>query len=512
MKKLGTLKNLILIISALIISVVSLWVVFYFITVRNVRTNMIEQAVTSSDAILSRIEEELLMIDDTAYELSHYDRISEMLLAKTPMEFFDNGCITSDRAGLIIGDENPADNVVVFNNGGLFYRFRGNLSNTSLKKVYSLLENGKFGAISIQTNGMNYIGNAKRVTEGNETIGYVVLLMDRTHLDKIFSDYSNLEYLRITLSSDDKVLCSNFENVTPDFDNDESSIIFYKEREIGLSGLKLSVFCMDSIPPQVVSYFRISLPITVLILVIILILFILFLKKRMFDPKEKELIETRMKAQEAELSNEKTINALLKKQISAHFTVNTMNAVRALINKGEKAKATEMCDEFSRLLRYANAAEENISLMEEYYILEQYAGIMQKRYPGRFTFFVDIDDSYENIFIPRMLLQPIVENAILHGIRDKGGKVSLDTEVGDDLIIRIRNTGSSLSEAELTELKENLRNTDKSMEGLTGVALSNIQRRIRMLCGEKYGISVELEDSENVFTVILRKDLEMHKN
>ena len=82
---------------------------------------------------------------------------------------------------------------------------------------------------------------------------------------------------------------------------------------------------------------------------------------------------------------------------------------------GENEKAGLLCDGLSFLLRYANAGDSYISGMEEFFVLEKYVEIMEIRYPDRFTAEIEMEDALEGVELPRMLLQPIVENSILHG-------------------------------------------------------------------------------------------------
>jgi len=90
---------------------------------------------------------------------------------------------------------------------------------------------------------------------------------------------------------------------------------------------------------------------------------------------------------------------------------------------GEKEPAAHICDELSTLLRYANAGDEYISLLEEFYVLRQYVGIMQARFPGK----IEEEDYFDEVYVPRMLLQPLVENAIQHGLNG-AGKVRVSAE------------------------------------------------------------------------------------
>ena len=126
---------------------------------------------------------------------------------------------------------------------------------------------------------------------------------------------------------------------------------------------------------------------------------------------------------------------------------------------------------------------------------------MEIRYPGRFTVDIDMIDELEEIELPRMLLQPIIENSIVHGIiggtTESGGEVHLYSEMSDDKVrFVIEDNGCGMSTAALNGLREDITNADMDdveVEGLSHVALVNIERRIHSYFGKEYGITIESE-------------------
>ncbi len=217
--------------------------------------------------------------------------------------------------------------------------------------------------------------------------------------------------------------------------------------------------------------------------------------------RDSELFESQIMVKEAEVEKERTLISLLKKQINAHFTVNTLNVVRALINKNDKEQAIIICDNLSSLLRYANAADEYISLSEEFMILSQYVAIMQIRYPNMITFEVEEDDDYSEIQVPRMLIQPIIENSIIHGLLLKPGVITVRARVSDKIEIDVVDNGVGMSKEKEEAVSDSLMYADSFDESdLNHIALVNIQRRINMICGPKYGLSIH--SSEGLGTIV----------
>ena len=470
-----------------------LWGIFYKLTMNIIRINMTEQTKTTSDAIISRIEDEILIIDDTAYSLAHYDRIQNMVTRKTDEDFYDAGGSASEKSLIIIGNQTPVDNAVVYRSDGIYYRLKGKMSNTALDRVFDMISGGETKSISVSSNGMTYLGSIEPVYVDNEIKGYVVLFMERTELEKIFHDYKDMEYLGMALTGHDSILCSNRDINYDELDAIKYKSVFCKEKVIGFTGFSLIVYSEKELSHKISRYFMIALPATIILFFLIVTIFIRYLNRVIMQVRMKEM----------ELQNEKTLSSLLKKQISAHFTVNTLNVVRALINKGNKDEASATCEELSLLLRYANAGEENISLMEEFYILEQYVAIMQTRYPNKITFNINMEDEYEDVCIPRMLLQPIVENAIIHGLSGGSGEVRVYAEINEDVKIYVCDNGKGMDDKTLAALRESIADCDNAEKrGLSHMALINIQKRILMVCGEGYGIGVESKENEGTTVMV----------
>ncbi|MBP5385115.1 MAG: histidine kinase [Lachnospiraceae bacterium] len=481
-------------LTLLFFSLILLWVIFYVLTRQIMEQNMQQQALISSESIISRIEEDLLSLENAAYELGTTDAVNAIITTDDNRSFYDAASSAEDSLLIGTGMEN-ADNIVIFRSDGLFYRIKGSIPNTALKRAFYLMEREEMSTVTVSSGGNTYIGACETVIRDGRKIGYILLLMEQAKIEQILNVYNDLDYLGVALVSGDKLLYSNRISNTDQLKVAIEEAVFCKEKEIGLSGCRLLVYCERGITGSLSTYFRIAMPVTILILIFVMLLSARYMNRNLIDPinnVERALYETQIRVQESELENERTLIALLKKQISAHFTVNTLNVVRSLINKGEKESASRICDELSALLRYANAADEYISLLEEFWVLEQYTGIMQIRYPGRITAQIESDDAFEKILIPRMLLQPIVENAIIHGLAGGVGTVGVSAKLHpDEVIITVEDDGCGMDADQLHKVTQGLELDDYEERDLNHIALQNIQRRIRMVCGEPYGLKIE---------------------
>jgi len=459
---------------ALVVSVVLLWLVFYCVTLMATRRIMRQQAVNVSEQIISDVEEELLALEEAALELSADPGILKIAGESDVSGFYAAGADYIGETRTEPFALRSADHVVVYDAEGRFFRVKGTIPNTALERAFWLMENSGDRIVTVTSNDTAYIGPYEALAGG----GYVALLMERTRLERLLGSYNDLDYIGAALFAGGRLLCTNRNIREEEIGKLRERAVFYKEKEIGLSGYRLLVWSERGISRTLTGYFSVAMPATIICLVVVMFFFVRYIRRRFVS--------------EAELEKERTLGLLLKKQISAHFTVNTLNAIRALIRKGKKDEAAGICDELSTLLRYANAGERSIPLMEEFFVLEQYIGIMQARYPDTIEAEVETDDAYAEILIPRMCLQPLVENAIRHGLAGGKGRLSIRAELTEkELLIRVKDDGKGMPKERLLEVRKGLQDAEDVEDAdLNGIALKNVQRRIRMVCGEDYGLTI----------------------
>ncbi|HET6444506.1 MAG TPA: sensor histidine kinase [candidate division Zixibacteria bacterium] len=195
-----------------------------------------------------------------------------------------------------------------------------------------------------------------------------------------------------------------------------------------------------------------------------------------------EIARNEQKKREAELE------ALLL-QISPHFLFNTLNTIRWAIINGNQHKAAEMILELARLLRSTlSKGSELISLNEEIDILRSYVSILKMRQESDFELSCTVDDNLKEKMIPRLLLQPIVENAVIHGFTDleKAGSIDISAvETNGDLIITVRDNGKG------TDLSRVHEPQNAKCIRFSGIGIDNVDERIKLHFGDRYGLQIE---------------------
>jgi len=161
----------------------------------------------------------------------------------------------------------------------------------------------------------------------------------------------------------------------------------------------------------------------------------------------------RLQAQSAELHAQlvEARLAMLRTQLNPHFLFNTLNAISALVATDPRG-VRDMIALLSELLRYAlkDSGEQEIPLHEELRLLRLYLEILEIRYQGQLRTLVAVDPDAREALVPNLILQPLVENAVKHGIDRAGGYGTVEVRAyraGDDLILSVQNTGPGNSAA-----------------------------------------------------------------
>ncbi|MFA9463915.1 MAG: sensor histidine kinase [Velocimicrobium sp.] len=149
--------------------------------------------------------------------------------------------------------------------------------------------------------------------------------------------------------------------------------------------------------------------------------------------------------------------------------------------------------------RYAHDEDEFINAWDEFQVLSNYIGIMNIRYNDKFIPDFDVDDRFMDYKIPRMLLQPIIENVIVHGYRNYQQDCKIDITgrlVDNHLEIIIRDYGEGIPTSKLHDMQMKLSEDGTYPSGINHIALLNIDCRIKSYYGKNTGISI-VSSTEN---------------
>lgn len=193
----------------------------------------------------------------------------------------------------------------------------------------------------------------------------------------------------------------------------------------------------------------------------------------------------------------------LQNQINPHFLYNTLESIRSECLIADLTSVADMTEALASFFRYTISKVENlVSVEEELQNCETYFRIQQYRFEDRLTLTVECDEGdREEIYrcrLPKLTMQPILENSIIHGTELKVGTGNLTIHLertGKRLLIRISDDGVGMDEATLARLNARLSASglavhQQGSEEKGGVALSNVNNRVRLLFGQEYGLHV----------------------
>lgn len=185
----------------------------------------------------------------------------------------------------------------------------------------------------------------------------------------------------------------------------------------------------------------------------------------------------------------------LQYQINPHFLFNTLQAINyeiLTITKGKTGNANKMLENLSDVLRYSlDSPECDVSIREEVEICKKYVDIQKMREDRHFSMEWEIDPEIEGYRIPRMLLQPLLENSLSHGLKyKKDGRLRVAIRKRkDDIYFKVIDNGDGISSEKTALLRERLEKTKDEFES-KHIGLTNVNQRLILAYGEKAGIHI----------------------
>ena len=196
---------------------------------------------------------------------------------------------------------------------------------------------------------------------------------------------------------------------------------------------------------------------------------------------------------------------LIQEQIKPHFLYNTLELIKSMIDLGIYDEAGEAISTLARFYRYSlSKGSDIITIATEIDMVKQYLYIEKLRHMEYFDYEIDCEKDTEQYVIPKLILQPILENAIVHGTTSDGRMclVSLSVKNAEDtIVITVKDDGNGIKPDKLQQLNKDLEETRGEEKGSFG--LFSINRRVRLLYGNEYGICLESEPGKGT-SVILR--------
>nr|WP_317428150.1 histidine kinase [uncultured Blautia sp.] len=229
--------------------------------------------------------------------------------------------------------------------------------------------------------------------------------------------------------------------------------------------------------------------------------------KAAVEQQHGQMIESMRMKQRAE-------REALESQINAHFICNTLNAINYEAIDSGNYKVSVLLKKLSNILRYTfDQKHQNVYMFQEISWIEQYLFLQKERLDQVFTYEIDFDSDYDNWPCRKLMLQPFVENSILHGFEGKeyGGKILIrGYGYKEFLKIEIEDNGCGMTEEKEQIIQEILDNPMVAKEKEVGIGISNVITRMRMYYGEEFRVTLDTREGEGskfIFILPTPKDI-----
>ncbi len=202
----------------------------------------------------------------------------------------------------------------------------------------------------------------------------------------------------------------------------------------------------------------------------------------------QELMTT---VREEEINLRKTELKALQAQINPHFLYNTLDSIAWMCEQGRNADAVKMVHALARLFRISiSKGHELIPIAKEIEHAESYLQIQKYRYKNQFTYAFDVDPACLDYLCNKITLQPIIENAINHGLDLMVEEGHIDVQVkqdGDDIVFRVQDNGVGMTPEQIEAIMQ------RGPKDRTGIGIKNVNDRLKIYFGKNYGLHISSE-------------------
>ncbi len=417
-----------------------------------------------------------------------------------------------------------------------------------------------------------YVRRIDDVEARNRELGYLYVVFDKSEIDRVFADLSEVLDTRVTLRNrDGEILYANFADAWQWTEEAGEKAVMIRdtipkgspwvkwEYEIGNLGLTLTFYDeVRKLNHNIQELNRWTETVILLTVGIILLASFLFAKTivtpvlrlhdrlvriRSGDFQVRVPVETKdelgdvglafndmaaeidrlvNKVYTIQIKEKEAAIAALQAQINPHFLYNTLDMIKSMADIYEAGEVSDVIVALSGLFRYAtHTSTVIVTVREELENLSNYMKIVNARLGGRITCKVEVPDELLDQPVVKVCLQPIVENSISHGLR-RGAKARdilvRFARMEQDIVITVRDDGVGIDAGRMDEIRRRLalppgENTD---ERIGSVGLKNIHDRIRLYYGSENGVTIEIRPREGTTVTVrypayLRPDGQRHE-
>lgn len=373
---------------------------------------------------------------------------------------------------------------------------------------------------------------AKAVSDSSGPIGYAVMSLNRDQLDELFSAYVGTGGLLLldpywdcvysSQNADGETLAPLLRDrlLSDQSLSDGSGSEFYVA-ESATSGFVLLYVQPEPVADWVMRLLYIVAAVTILICLALCALVSMRLSRQLFEPirelnaamgaVEEGRLDTRLEVRSTdemgqlagrfnrmaerlhahldesvrrrqELSDAQI--RMMQAQLNPHFLYNTLDTVKWMGKINQVPEVATVAADLADILRSSISGDEFVTLSQELTTLNRYVEIQSIRFPGKFTLTTDVDEAALDVLVPKLMLQPIVENSIIHGFAESGGTISVTARLdAGELEVTVRDDGCGMSDESMKRFRDPGANEKRHHLGLR-----NVDAILRLHYGEGHGL------------------------
>lgn len=199
--------------------------------------------------------------------------------------------------------------------------------------------------------------------------------------------------------------------------------------------------------------------------------------------------------------------AIMHAQINPHFLYNTLYSIKGLCDMGLNKDASQMISALSSFFRIGiSKGKEIISIKDEIEHIEHYLFIQEMRYGDDFSYVIDVEDDILSYNIIKLSLQPLIENAIYHGVKQRRGQGKITIkgyQTGDAIHLEVADNGNGIEKEKLVEILREMEASFQEKKSFIGIGLKSVNERIKIHFGKEYGLHISSESGQGTVVSIL---------
>ena len=208
-----------------------------------------------------------------------------------------------------------------------------------------------------------------------------------------------------------------------------------------------------------------------------------------------EVYRERLHAERLTIQQKDAEFKMLASQINPHFLYNTLETIRMKARRSGQYDIEEIVKMLAKIMRSTlQAGASQVTIWEETELVEHYLKIQQYRFEDRIRYQITVEEETQNLSILPLIMQPIVENSIIHGLESKEGVGTIDIRIEsrpENVVITIADDGLGMEAEKLKELREKLNSYNEKGKH---IGVSNVHQRVKLKYGDAYGVRIDSQE------------------